>query len=104
MTTKAERDEAADLLRSWLQPGAKVFTRVLRADQSSYVSVLVLVATGDEIRDASPFAARLLGWTYDRRDRAVRVDEVGTDPGALTVIEMSRRLFSDIRALTHCRL
>jgi hypothetical protein len=103
MSDKTEGDEAADLLRRWLRPGSKVFTRALRPT-SSHVSVLVLVADGDEIRDASAFPARVLGWTYDLGDRGVQVDEYGTDPGALTVIEMGRRLFGDIRALTHCRL
>jgi len=107
MSARTERDEARDLLSRWISRGDIVTTFVqhMPRGDNPVPCVRALIIKDGAPFDVSPFAARLLGWRYDPDHPGVKIPEVGTDPGALLVIEMARRLFDgDTRALTHHRL
>lgn len=103
MSAKAdEKREALELLRKWdVTAGVTVTTVVQRRTAAGVTSVRALITHDGEPFDISPWAARAIGWSFDRDHGGVKVTEQGTDPAALLVIELSRAMFGDIRALTH---
>jgi hypothetical protein len=97
---KREGQDAIAELRKYMTPGTTVLT-ILRRVSASGMSRLIDIHV---IVDNEPLrftwtAARALGWIYDRKREALRVDGCGLDVGFSTVYNLSSLLHGDGYAL-----
>lgn len=97
-----ERQEAIAELRKYMTPGTTVLT-ILRRISSSGMTRLIdihIIVDNEPLRFTWT-AARALGWTYDRKREALRVDGCGLDVGFNAVYNLSYLLHGDGYALKH---
>ena len=101
-TKSAEREKAIAYLKARLSPGLVLYTclRSVSASGMSRTFDLYYVSEQEIIR-ITWSAACALGWTYDQRTEALRVQGGGLDVGYQAVSSLSRILFGDDYALRH---
>jgi hypothetical protein len=97
MATKAqiaERDEALERLREWLEPGDTVYTILRHVSRSGMSrSISVVRDSEDGPHDFTYLAARVLGYRVDERNGGLKAGGCGMDMGFHVVYSLSSRLF-----------
>ena len=97
-----EREEEIALLRRQLRAGLTIYTCLRSVSSSGLCRTLDLYyVENGEITRITWSAAKVLQWTYDRRNEALRVQGCGMDMGFQTVYTLSYHLFGDSHALRH---
>jgi hypothetical protein len=79
------------LLRSLIQPGDTVFC--VERPSATYNYVEVHVVKDSEVLAIGYYVSLVLGSTYDRRVKGIRMEKFYNDPSAQIVMELNKALF-----------
>ena len=99
--TAEERENARARLQEMVKPGDTVYTvlrHVSRSGMSRSISVIIHTPEGPS--DMSWAVAKLLGWSFDRRNDGVKVGGCGMDMGFYLVNRLAETLYPNGDALT----
>lgn len=95
-----ESREAIAELRKYMKPGTTVLTILRRVSPSGMSRLIdVHVIVDNEPLHFTWTTAKALGWSYDRRHEALKVQGCGFDAGFDTVYHLSHLLHGDGYAL-----
>ncbi len=102
--TKAEREDALRMLRGMMQPGDTVYTVLLsraRSGMSRTLDVYAFLPCPDEgpravtKRRLTMLVSKVVGYRYEERSEAIRVEGCGFDAGHDVVYNLDYMLFPD---------
>ena len=93
--SKEDHERVLKVLREMVKPGDTIYTvlrHVSRSGMSRSISCIVHTPEGPQ--DMSWAVAKLLGWSFDRRNDGVKVSGCGMDMGFHLVYSLSWTLFN----------